>query len=579
MLIAEKNNSPYVEHYFNIEGDASKEIKKKIESLSTTASYKGNKRNTLLAVKRRLVKDEKKIAVYLKSIGYFDFRIRHDIQLAKAKADVKLIINLGDQYNFGDIKFVAEGYKVPDIELPVEKGLPFSTTLLLKAEEKIIRELTKKGHVAPKVEDREVITHSAQKTVSAIIYFDAGPKTTFGDTKLVVGDFISTEFVNNRIKWCKGNLFNQELLEQTRESFVATEVFDGVIVKPLDSIGDETPILVNLKENKRHFVGFGVEYSTQDGFGGRAFWGHRNLWGGGERLKVNFEYLQLKKAMRTELSLPDTFAVNQTWRNSLEFARENFDAYDADVIKFMTGFEKPFGKYKRDIGLTVSREKVRDIDFFLVGLPVILSRDVVENSTDPSKGTFVQIHVEPTKNFKGEKKNFTVLKSQLKAYLKFRRTSHFVLAFNAKAGSILSDKLRHVPATRLFYIGGANSIRGYQYQYAGPLTTEVNPKDRIPVGGRSFAELATEVRYRINDEWGAVIFGDIGALSRDQVVFSTCQKLVNPDDGRIFAGVGFGARYYFGDLSPVRADIAFPLKRRKDIDAFMQFYISFGHSF
>lgn len=571
--------SPYINHSFHIEGDIPKEIKKKIESLSLTASHKDNTRNTFLAIKRRLVKDQKKIAIYLKSIGYFEFNMKSDVKVIGKKALVVFSIDLGPQYCFGDIRFISEFYDIPEMNLPIETGLPFSTNLLLEAEEKILKELRTKGHVDPKVEDREVTTNSVSKTVSTLVYIFPGHKTNFGETQYVVGDFISRKFIDNRIKWKKGCLFDQENLEESRVNFVKTEVFESVIIKPLPQEENETPIYLNLTESKRHFVGFGLEYSTQDGFGGRAFWGHRNLWGGGERLKLNLEYLQFKRTARADLSMPDILAVDQTWQNTLEISRENFDAYDADLVRFNTGLSKSFGKYTRDFGIAFSREEVRDVNFFLIGLPMILSRDGTESVTDPSSGTFVQIHAEPTKNFVGEKETFTILKSQFKTYFKFARSSRFVLAFNAKTGSIVSEKLKHVPATRLFYIGGANSIRGYQYQYAGPLTLEANPKDRVPIGGRSFAELATELRYRISDEWGAVIFGDMGALSEDQVIFTHCKKRLNPDDGKIFAGLGFGARYYFADLSPVRADIAFPLTRRKDIDKFLQFYISFGHSF
>ena len=41
---------------------------------------------------------------------------------------------------------------------------------------------------------------------------------------------------------------------------------------------------------------------------------------------------------------------------------------------------------------------------------------------------------------------------------------------------------------------------------------------------------------------------------------------------------GVGVRYFTG-FGPLRADIAFPLNRRSDVDDTFQFYVSFGQAF
>ncbi len=47
------------------------------------------------------------------------------------------------------------------------------------------------------------------------------------------------------------------------------------------------PVRVDVTERERHFVGFGASYSTNDGAGATAYWGDRNLFGNGERLRFD----------------------------------------------------------------------------------------------------------------------------------------------------------------------------------------------------------------------------------------------------------------------------------------------------
>ena len=50
-------------------------------------------------------------------------------------------------------------------------------------------------------------------------------------------------------------------------------------------------------------------------------------------------------------------------------------------------------------------------------------------------------------------------------------------------------------------MGGGSSLRGYEYQLVGPID-----KKNIPLGGRSFVEFSTELRVRINSDYGIVTF-------------------------------------------------------------------------
>ena len=121
-----------------------------------------------------------------------------------------------------------------------------------------------------------------------------------------------------------------------------------------------------------------------------------------------------------------------------------------------------------------------------------------------------------------------------------------------------------IPEDMLLYAGGGGSIRGYAYQYAGELD-----EDDDPAGGVSAVDFSTELRFRINREYGFVLFGDGGGAFSSR----------NPSEKEeYFWGAGAGLRY-FTPIGPIRLDVAVPLDRRSGVDDPFQLYLSLGQAF
>lgn len=128
----------------------------------------------------------------------------------------------------------------------------------------------------------------------------------------------------------------------------------------------------------------------------------------------------------------------------------------------------------------------------------------------------------------------------------------------------MGESTTTLPANKRFYAGGGSSIRGYRFQSVGPLGP-----GNTPLGGRSVFEVSAELRAKITDTLGGVIFIDGGNVYDDEV----------PDlSTNLQWAVGFGGRY-FTAFGPLRLDFGFPVNGRDGVDDFMQFYISIGQAF
>ncbi len=137
-----------------------------------------------------------------------------------------------------------------------------------------------------------------------------------------------------------------------------------------------------------------------------------------------------------------------------------------------------------------------------------------------------------------------------------------MIAVRGLVGTIQGATTFQVPPDQRLYAGGSATVRGYRFQSVGPQFA-----DHRPIGGTSVAAGTVEFRQRFGESFGAVAFIDAGQVGTSSAPFS----------GKLFEGVGVGARYYT-PIGPIRIDIAVPLdKRRKD--DFLEAYIGLGQAF
>ncbi len=254
------------------------------------------------------------------------------------------------------------------------------------------------------------------------------------------------------------------------------------------------------------------------------------------------------------------------------YLKEDVDSYNVSKIGLKSILWQNFGQ-KFNLGAGVCGEKSKtknkinseQIRFKAFGIPMGMNFDTTENFLDPQKGIRCSAMLTP---YFGNLTNITVFSGKASVYFPFKKNS-MVFAAYSKFGSIFRNKKHKIPRDKFFFSGGANSIRGYGYQKAGPVNNS-----KIPLGGESVFEFGLEPRFKVNDNIGLIAFWEGGN------VFST--RVPNPLKKLLF-GYGVGVRYYT-PLGPIRLDLAFPTSRRKTtegkkIDSLFNIYISIGQAF
>jgi outer membrane protein insertion porin family len=200
-------------------------------------------------------------------------------------------------------------------------------------------------------------------------------------------------------------------------------------------------------------------------------------------------------------------------------------------------------------------------------------QDRRDNSTDPHRGMYNTADIGIAGQFFGSQRSFGRVLLRNATY--YRLTKNLVLArqtqfgviapFNPPAG--LSDQ-ESVPLPERFFGGGADSLRAFPYNQAGPRDTgeplvpggPSGPATGFPLGGNALLFNNVELRFPlIGQNIQGVLFHDMGNVysSLSAISLRFDQRNLEDFDYAVQA-VGFGIRYRT-PVGPIRLDLAYSI--------------------
>lgn len=585
---AQAQETPYEVDLADIEDD---ELRDLIEASSTLIQLADDPPPSPIGLGRRAETDRQRIQAALRSVGFYSGEVGIDIETdtGDGPAQVSIGVRPGPRYTFDRLRVVdPEGGEVAGIEidraaLGLEAGAAARAGDVVSAEPQLASQLIERGHAFARVADRDVVVDHADRTMDVTFVVERGPLVRFGETRIEGLERVDPGLVRNRIAWRPGQRYDPDLLEETRERIVELGPFANVRVELAGEPGPDgvTPVVVTAAERPRRVIGAGFSFSTTEGFGAEAFWGHRNLFGGAEQLRISgfvadvgTDSFSADVAEETdfgatiEFRKPDFLSVDQTLLANLEFITEQPEAYDREAVTASLQLSRELSDALTvGYGVTVERSRIteaeRSVSSTLFGVPLSLAWDSTDDLLDPTDGVRTELLTTPWVQAGGADARFLATRWTTSAYRGLMDDGRLVLAGRLALGSIVGAEAEEIPAHRRFYAGGGGSIRGYGYQ-------EVGPRDAFgdPRGGRSLFEVGAELRWRVTDTIGIVPFVDGG------MVFDTALPTF---DEEIKWGAGLGLRYYTG-FGPLRADVAVPLNREEEDDAWA-LYLSIGQAF
>jgi len=532
----------------------------------------------MASLERRVLTDLDVFRKVLRSEGYYAGELSYRITPGHPAILVSIDVKTGPKYRFKEYTIQYTGPGADDPNLPVElndpelnRGNRAKAQLVVNARKKLLDTLADIGHPLARVVEQNVVVDHGDESMSVTIQVEPGETARFGSLTVEGTTKIDTGYIESFVSWKEGEVFDQRQIKQLRERLLDTGLFAMVAIeRPSEpEAGGILPVTIRLQERKHRTISLAGQYSTDEGFSAEALWEHRNLLGLQDRLTLATEVGEIKQEFDMRYLKKNFRRQNQNLLLDGTLTHEDFPAYTGPLTRYFGGLERPIAKkWKILAGIPLEFSNLDDLqgtrDFYLFGLEVAGERDTSNNRFDPSEGTRLRLSFRPYYGRGEDNVSFLVSDITGTGYYAPVGGTRFILASRMKFGTIVGeDTSSELPANKRFYSGGGGSIRGYKFQFVGPMGT-----GETPLGGRSLLELGVELRAKATETIGGVIFVEGGQVYDDEL----------PDfDGDLQWAAGFGVRY-FTMIGPVRLDFGFPLNPR-DIDDSFQFYISIGQAF
>ncbi|MDD4915917.1 MAG: BamA/TamA family outer membrane protein [Methylococcales bacterium] len=546
------------------------------------------------ALLARAREDQGRFEIALQSLGYYKGkavltiggRNLDDPELfdwlsqapAQPPVTVEAAFEPGPQFHLGRISL--EGDAPPRVkdDLKLKTGDKAVAADVQAARERLLKALLNQGHALAKVAEPVATLNPQTNSVDILFQVDSGPVLKLGKIGIEGLQKVNLAFVRQRLLITDGQQFDENDIEKARQDLAGLGIFSSVrtdIAKQLDSQG-RVPLSFDVAERPRHAVNAGAAYSTDVGGSLSGSWMNRNLLGNAEQLSLTTAVTQLGGNSTTGIgykagaafSKPDFQERDQSLQLGLDAIQQSLIAYNTQsVMAHMALNRKLDAHWQATYGLAAQQEQIVQEgvsrDYTLLSLPLTLKYDSSNSPLDPSKGSIASASLTPTESLSVHAdKPFVLMQVSASTYFDLADSGRSVLALRGLLGDSGGASQFELPPDKRFYAGGSATVRGYKYQSIGPAFADSKPQ-----GGTAMAAGSVELRQRILEDYGVVMFADAGQVSVNALPFAN----------KWLIGAGIGARYYTS-FGPIRLDVALPVNPQPGSGSF-ELYVGLGQAF
>lgn len=519
--------------------------------------------------------DLEKIVRFYQSYGYFDAQISGwSLQLSRHKDKIDLTIEVieGDRYQFSSYQLIgAKHFSLDELEdfFHLKNKKYFQQKRIERSLLRLNRAYLKAGYAYHQVR-LNVKKDSDQKKINLIFEISEGLPVTIGQI-IISGDYVTKKsIILTALKSKTGDLFSEDKMLDSQLRLKRLGVFDYVRIVPV-GIENKSPVvdlLVSLKERKTIVFDAEVGLDSEDLFSAQASFTKRNLFGYGLQWQLKGRAGVRLSRLETTSYLPELFGSDWNFIQQFFIERRNTNVYNANQYGGSVGLIKDFGPNLTFLTKTQiarfnidedqsSPEALQDnlYDNTFLEFLTSVAFDSRDNFADPKKGLYLLANAELNADLSNLENMFYLTEFSGSYFFSFN--PRLTMTHTLRVGQIFNiGNQTRVPATKLFFAGGSDTIRGFRED-------ELNDS-----GGTTSIIYNVELALRIFGSFKLAGFFDMASLTDG---FDD----VNRDSFRESAGVGLR---YITPVGPIRFDYGFVLDPRAG-ESDNRFHFSFGYFF
>ena len=557
--------------------------------------FKGNKKIKSSDLKKIMLTKQKNILYFLTKTGILDEDIlKNDIQMLAAyyidhghldvkipepkidlkdpkKIQIEIEISEGPQYRIGEIDFKGDVLTTKEDlfrSIKIKRNHIYSTSAIRKDINSLTEKFANQGYANVEVAPA---TSTDEKNLLVHLTFEIEKKKQVSFEKIqIVGNTKTRDKVIRReLRVAEEELYSATGLSKSKDRLKRTGFFKEVeVTTSRGSTDEKTNLEIKVEEAPTGAISFGIGYSSIENVVGSASISDRNLFGLGYHGLLKFRLGSETRDLR--LSFTDPYFLGYNFAGGIDLYNENreFDTYSYKILGGNLRFGKELTETLRadalyklekikvsDVSLDASRYiKEQEGEKVTSALSFSLSMDTRNDYYNPTKGARHSISLQNAGGILGGDNYF--VKGLVETSWFFPLPLKTVLNLRGKVGFVEPYGGREVPIYEKLYVGGLQTVRGFEYGMAGPYD-----ENKEPLGAKKMVSFQSELIFPLSSEIGlkAAIFWDVGkGFDR----FSDITPLKT--------GVGAGIRW-FSPFGPIHIDLGFnlnpkPGEKRKVFD-------------
>ena len=508
-----------------------------------------------------MTKTVNSITAQYKNAGYSKVVVRPDIKDFEPEVDITFVIDEGPRHLVRSLRVVdSQGQEVPrqtqNKPLNLGVGKPYSPYLLQQDRDQILASLLDRGYLNAHFTSTANADLANPNAFDVVYTVDGGPQAHTSNVVLLGNEKTKPHLIQNIVhpNVDEGVPIGEGKLLTAESDLYGLGIFDWASVRPLRPISTQTEeeVVVKVHEAKQNTMVFGAgleviprsgnipvgtvaipgippiglgskfKTSQQSFFGPRGSFefDRKNLRGRAETASLSI--LASRLDQRLSLTYQDPHFVGSNWSSlfsvSGERTTEN-SIYTAELGQASFQVQKPLDAKKTKnviFRYSFQRTNLSNITIPDLVLPqdqrVRLStfsaeylRDTRDKPLDAHRGIYQTFVASVTPTALGSSADFVRFLGQTAYYRQVK--PWLVFANNVRLGFAVPFAGSDVPLSERFFSGGADSLRGFPINGAGPqrpVQVCANPADpttctliSVPVGGDMLFVLNSEGRFPI----------------------------------------------------------------------------------
>ena len=484
--------------------------------------------------REELRRDLDRIRAYYLDNGFLDIAVAEpEIQIDQKKGQLRVVISVeeGAQYRIGNLT-VTGASLFPESEIRglirSQAGGIFSRETLQADVVAVTDRYAERGYlfadVAPVTDMRR-----DERIVHVSMEITEGRQAFLNRIEIVGNARTRDKVIRREIALIEGDVFNSALLKRSRENLEKIGFFEEVKVETRRGTAqDQVDVVVDLKEKPTGAFTIGGGFSSVDGLIAAVSISQNNLFGYGKRATVAVQIGQNASRFNLVYSDPhfwdsDYLLEARGFKTVTDY--QNSQGYNTDT----TGVVLSVGRwlYGQVFGLmsyTLENVLIKDLEPFAPliiqqqaaqnggeaitsALSLALTRDTRDSFSEPTRGNRTRIAATYAGGFLGFDNNFNKYAIESSQYWPL----WWKLVGNLRGtfwyGDSFGDTF-NLPAQERFYLGGANTVRGFK-------NFTISPKSPITggeTGGNKAYFVNMDLIFPLYDplRLRGVVFFDVG---------------------------------------------------------------------